>query len=215
MTGDQINKLLELGATHALYEKEGKWYHQLKRFPGILFDSNGYVLFATEADYISHPALQIRQDLHVIGGISQLPEYRPYSAGEQILVKGLAPAAVSFPAAAEETVRVLRAIDVILRKKHLADRLKKLYQHTCQLCATRLQTGQDSYYAEVHHIIALGNPHNGPDQPENMVCVCPNCHVLLDLKAIPLEKSSFKLWKHELAAHVLAHHNALVALKEV
>lgn len=212
MTGHQLNKLLELGAAHALYEKEGKWYHQLKRFPGALFDDDGYVFFATEADYTGHPALQIRQDLHVIGGVSQLQEYRPYSAREQLLVKGLPPAVVTSPTAVE-TVRVLRAVDVMLRKKSLADRLKKLYKHTCQLCGTRLQTGATSYYAEVHHIVALGNPHNGGDKLENMVCVCPNCHVLLDLKAIPLIRKFFKLCKHEVAAELLAHHNELNSQK--
>ena len=33
MDGFTLNKLLELGAEHALYEKNGVWYHPLRRFP--------------------------------------------------------------------------------------------------------------------------------------------------------------------------------------
>ena len=35
-------------------------------------------------------------------------------------------------------------------------------------------------HAEICHIKPLGRPHNGPDVPENILCLCPNCHVLLD-----------------------------------
>jgi putative restriction endonuclease len=35
-------------------------------------------------------------------------------------------------------------------------------------------------YAEACHIKPLGRPHNGPDTPENILCLCPNCHVLFD-----------------------------------
>ena len=34
-----------------------------------------------------------------------------------------------------------------------------------------------------------GIPHNGPDKLENMICVCPNCHVLLDFGVIRLNQS--------------------------
>ena len=44
----QINKLLNLDAAHAFYFKTGNWYHVLKRFPGMLIDSDGYVRFETE-----------------------------------------------------------------------------------------------------------------------------------------------------------------------
>lgn len=35
-------------------------------------------------------------------------------------------------------------------------------------------------YAEAAHIRALGSPHNGPDVIENVLCLCPNHHVLFD-----------------------------------
>jgi predicted restriction endonuclease len=33
----------------------------------------------------------------------------------------------------------------------------------------------------------LGSPHSGPDVRENILCVCPNDHVLLDYGAIKVE----------------------------
>ena len=42
-------------------------------------------------------------------------------------------------------------------------------------------------YAEGAHIRPLARPHNGPDVPENVLCLCPNCHVLFDQGAITVE----------------------------
>ena len=36
-------------------------------------------------------------------------------------------------------------------------------------------------YAEGAHIKALGEPHNGPDKESNILCLCPNHHVLFDM----------------------------------
>jgi hypothetical protein len=47
------------------------------------------------------------------------------------------------------------------------------------MCGTRLE-GLAGPYAEAAHIRPLGAPHHGPDTPENILCLCPNHHVLLD-----------------------------------
>lgn len=75
ISGKYLNVLWNVGAKHALYREDGKWYHQLRNFPGALFDANGYVIFETEKDYLESPYLQIQQDLHVINGISTMPGY--------------------------------------------------------------------------------------------------------------------------------------------
>ena len=41
-------------------------------------------------------------------------------------------------------------------------------------------------YAEGAHIKPLGRPHNGPDSEDNVLCLCPNCHVLFDIGAITI-----------------------------
>lgn len=43
-----------------------------------------------------------------------------------------------------------------------------------------------------HHIKPLGGEHNGPDVRENILCVCPNHHALLDYGAIKLDPMLLK-----------------------
>ncbi|MBC8101367.1 MAG: HNH endonuclease, partial [Cytophagales bacterium] len=38
------------------------------------------------------------------------------------------------------------------------------------------------------HIRPLGQPHNGPDTTDNILCLCPNHHLLFDLGAFTLEE---------------------------
>lgn len=83
MTGKYLNKILLLGAEHALYREDGKWYHNLKRFPGILFDKNGYILFKNEKAYLSHPHLQVGTELHVKHGIKDLSGYIRFTEQQQ------------------------------------------------------------------------------------------------------------------------------------
>ena len=42
LTGALLSERWGVGAAHALYIYDGHWYHQLERFPGALFDENGY-----------------------------------------------------------------------------------------------------------------------------------------------------------------------------
>jgi hypothetical protein len=48
VTGRELNLRWNVEAQHALYRKNGTWYHLLERFPGALFDEHGYVLFASK-----------------------------------------------------------------------------------------------------------------------------------------------------------------------
>ena len=48
LSGKYLNRKWKVGARHPLYREDGKWYHHLKRFPGALFDFNGYIVFRDE-----------------------------------------------------------------------------------------------------------------------------------------------------------------------
>lgn len=109
----------------------------------------------------------------------------------------------------EKTVRRLREIAILLRKKSLVDKIKKLYNNKCQLCSTSIFLGSDKLYSEVHHIIPLGKPHNGIDHISNMICVCPNCHVQLDFKSIRLNLSKITI-KHEISKEFAVEYNSMV-----
>ena len=75
-TGARLNELWGVGAAHALYIHDGHWYHLLRRFPGALFDRNGYVLFATEEEYRTSRFLSIGKQISVRKpGISAIPGY--------------------------------------------------------------------------------------------------------------------------------------------
>jgi putative restriction endonuclease len=79
--------------------------------------------------------------------------------------------------------RQATTIQRIVRNSVAALRVKELHGYTCQICGIRLETPAGPY-AESAHIRPLGSPHDGPDEPSNILCLCSNHHVLLDLGAL-------------------------------
>ena len=73
----------------------------------------------------------------------------------------------------------------IVRDTKVSRSVKKLHDFQCQACGTRL-AGPAGPYAEAAHIHPLGMPHDGPDTPDNILCLCPNHHVLFDVGAFAL-----------------------------
>jgi len=205
-----INKVIGLGADHALYYKEGNWYHLLERFPAVLIDPNGYIRFETEEAYRSHPGVQIDpKHIHVAGGIQKLVGYQPFSDAELALVHGQRNKLINHDEAptTEKALRQKREIEVIIRSQKLVDEIKRLYKNTCQLCGLHIQIRPGEYYSEVHHIKPLGKPHDGPDSKANMICVCPNHHAMLDFFAIKLDLSTLLVKKHVIDESSVAYHN--------
>lgn len=74
----------------------------------------------------------------------------------------------------------------LIRSSKHAQYIKELYSHICQACGIHLQV-PGGHYAEGAHIRPLGQPHNGPDEIENILCLCPNDHTLLDLGALYID----------------------------
>jgi len=78
ITGKTLNKLYKIGAAHALYRENGYWYHTLKKFPGVLFDANGYVVFKSETEYQNCSYIKHGPDpntIHVLPKLSSVPNY--------------------------------------------------------------------------------------------------------------------------------------------
>jgi hypothetical protein len=73
----------------------------------------------------------------------------------------------------------------VIRDSALAQQVKDAHGHHCQICGVRLQLPNGSY-AEGAHIRPVGQPHNGPDEPGNILCLCSNDHVLFDRGALTL-----------------------------
>ncbi|MEV5435921.1 YDG/SRA domain-containing protein [Streptomyces sp. NPDC052682] len=88
------------------------------------------------------------------------------------------PGEVKFPEV--RTVRIQR----LVRDAEVSRRVKDLYEGECQFCGIRLVGPDGKSYSEGAHIKPLGKPHHGPDVEQNLLCLCPNCHVRLDIGAI-------------------------------
>ncbi|VVJ23351.1 Uncharacterised protein [Amycolatopsis camponoti] len=87
------------------------------------------------------------------------------------------------PAGKSKPARRKAVTRPIVRSPEVSDFVKQVHDDTCQMCGIRLVVkGQG--FSQGAHIRALGGIQAGPDVPENVLCLCPNCHSLFDLGAI-------------------------------
>ena len=126
-------------------------------------------------------------------GLFRVDEYwmEEGRAGFQICrFRMLADAATEGAAAAdaEPGKRVLTTVLRVVRDTKLSQQVKILNDFTCQVCGTKLMC-VGGPYAEGAHVRALGKPHNGPDVLENLLCLCPNHHVLFDFGGFVIDES--------------------------
>lgn len=84
-----------------------------------------------------------------------------------------------------QSARRQTTLNRLLRDSAEAISIKRLYDYSCQICQTRLAVGGQPY-AEAAHIKPLGRPHDGPDCQANLLCLCPNHHVLFDLGGLSI-----------------------------
>jgi putative restriction endonuclease len=75
--------------------------------------------------------------------------------------------------------RIAGTVLRIVRDTKIALDIKNLYKHKCQVCGTAIKT-PGGFYSEGAHIRPLGKPHNGDDSLANLLCMCPNHHVMFD-----------------------------------
>lgn len=76
----------------------------------------------------------------------------------------------------------------IVRDTTLSQSVKELHHYRCQVCDVQLAV-PSGFYAEAAHIRPLGSPHNGPDVASNILCLCPNHHVLFDRGMIWIDEA--------------------------
>ncbi|MFI1362559.1 YDG/SRA domain-containing protein [Streptomyces griseochromogenes] len=82
-----------------------------------------------------------------------------------------------------------RSVEVqrLVRDHAVIRNVKGLHEGECQVCGLRLVGPDGKPYSEGAHIRPLGKPHWGPDVEPNVLCLCPNCHVRLDIGAIVID----------------------------
>ncbi len=112
----------------------------------------------------------------------------------------------------KETTRVKTEIYRILRDTALARDLKRLNRNRCQICGTTLTLNNGESYSEAHHIRPLGSPHNGADTADNIIILCPNCHVLCDYGAFVLQLNKLNIIpEHPIGNQNISYHNAIIS----
>jgi len=79
----------------------------------------------------------------------------------------------------ENPKRAIQTVQRVVRDSKLGRQLKKLYDYRCQVCDLQIETDA-GFYAEAAHIKPVGSPHDGPDLIENLLCLCPNHHLMFD-----------------------------------
>ena len=79
----------------------------------------------------------------------------------------------------ERTERKSSSINIIKRNPKFREYVKKLYENKCQVCNVFLRTHSGSVSIGAH-IKGLGKPHDGFDQINNIICLCPNHHGQFD-----------------------------------
>jgi putative restriction endonuclease len=86
---------------------------------------------------------------------------------------------VAEPQGMAETKRALASHYRLIRDASVPARVKALYDHRCQICGIRIEIATGAY-SEGAHIVPLGGGAQGPDVEANLLCLCPNHHVMLD-----------------------------------
>ena len=113
-----------------------------------------------------------------------------------------------------KTERVETTIQRIIRDTHVSLYVKRMYNFQCQVCRTEIHTNA-GLYMEAAHIQPVGRPHDGPDIIENMLCLCPNHHVMFDfggfsisddLVLIGIKGKLYKQPKHPIDSRYLRYH---------
>ena len=86
------------------------------------------------------------------------------------------------------TRRIKTTVSRIIRDTKISNKVKKIYNYQCQICGIQIKT-KTNYYAEGAHIKPLGKPYNGDDLENNILCLCPNHHVMLDKGIISIDNN--------------------------
>ena len=110
--------------------------------------------------------------------------------------------------------RISVTVKRIIRDSKLSEDLKMTYDHRCQVCNQSIWVPGKGRYAEGHHIVPLGGSHNGNDQQENMLCLCPNHHAEMDYGVFYIDSNDLTIVHydvtnpyHGIKLSVLESHN--------
>jgi putative restriction endonuclease len=140
------------------------------------------------------------------------------------LIKPAVPVLGAAPSGNAQPERKNVTTSSIKRDSSVSDWVKKVHSDRCQFCGITLVTRVGTYSTGAH-IQGLGSPHHGKDETSNLLCLCPNCHVLFDRGVLYIAKDNKTVVnivsgeesallvdeKHQLDPLAIAHHRLQVA----
>lgn len=76
--------------------------------------------------------------------------------------------------------RIEYVISKVVRNPKIASLIKERQGYTCEVCGRKPFVQRNGeLYAEADHIKPLGGDYKGLDTPENMRCLCAQCHAVI------------------------------------
>jgi predicted HNH restriction endonuclease len=191
MTGETLNRRWNVNARHALFSNTGRWYHQLKRFPGALFDLKGYLLFKTEEEYRICSSLSINQDIWAPHGIASAAGYvQVVIDGSEYVPSTTSPSGAKPDRAHYEGNPVSVSLTVYERDREARTRCLQHYGYKCTVCLfdfSRTYGEIGVGMIHVHHLTPvsrIGETH-AVDPIHDLRPICPNCHAVIHRRQPP------------------------------
>jgi hypothetical protein len=197
-TARKLCKQYKLSFNHALYHKDGSWYHHLVRFPGALLDKDGYVMFSTKQQYESCRYLYLGEEIVVRNGksIKSIPGYKLFPDLSNLSFKkqnvnpsgNTTSGTTTFSTEFSEGGTREIALEIQRRNPRLREMALKHYGTICQVCGFDFGKTYGAIgdgFIEVHHIkpLSLSNIRTIVTL-EDVAVVCSNCHRILHRNGI-------------------------------
>jgi putative restriction endonuclease len=164
--------------------------------------------YAPESGYRYDGLYRVDSHWHEVGKSGfKIYRYRLLKITEGIPKQKNIASVAETPAGNQNPKRTTGTIQRVVRDPKLGKWIKSLYEYKCQVCGIQINTSA-GYYAEAAHIKAIGEPHNGPDTIDNLLCLCPNHHLMFD-KGVFVIDDNFTLIG--IAGKITFHHDHPVA----
>jgi len=183
----RLNEAWNVGAVQVRYSDDAHWYAPLARFPAALFDANGYILFATEADYRTSPHLNIGKQISIPKpGISAIPGYVRVADSDAFPSLDVD---IHTVAATEGRRRLVLHLQRERNQTVVRNKKRQAARFDCEICGFtfgRAYGSAASDYCEVHHLLPLSKvEHSTQTRMEDLAILCANCHRVVHLQNPP------------------------------
>ena len=136
--------------------------------------------FAPETGYRYDGLYRVDSHWHEVGKSGfKIYRYKLLKLTANLPKQKSEPGKIESPTGNQAPRRATGTVQRIVRDPKLGKWVKSIHDYKCQVCQIQIATSA-GYYAEAAHIKAVGEPHNGPDTTDNLLCLCPNHHLMFD-----------------------------------